>query len=312
VQQGKARRHERRPRSDPAGAGGRPESFRRLVERYQRPLLTLIRNLTPPGTDHEGVAQEVFLAAFRSLASFDPNRSAFSTWLFTFARGRCHNELARQRTGVGAEMPDVVDLRSPERAASEAEGEGAGRDVFRAGRQPEQFARQPHDRLRGPWRRARRRTVQVLASRDVDPVRRPDRISTDLIQNPQAAPPGGLRLDDLANLSWPVAARGERLGGGPVQHAWLTEVESLPGPSAANFATPHPGSGTTPRIFAACRAVRAYAPVSPDPVQPPSALPSCQSKLTKLLIGPKSAVFGTCLLRLGPVTRPAAGGMLNF
>src|SRR6202034_4103878 len=58
------------------------ESFRRLVERYQRPLLTLIRNLTPPDTDHEGVAQEVFLAAFRSLASFDPKRSAFSTWLF--------------------------------------------------------------------------------------------------------------------------------------------------------------------------------------------------------------------------------------
>ncbi len=161
------------------------ESFRRLVERYQRPLLTLIRNLTPPDTDHEGVAQEVFLAAFRFLASFEPNRSAFSTWLFTIARNRCRNELARRRPVVGAEMPDVVDLRSPERAASEAEGEGAGRDVFRARRQPERFARQPHDRLRGPWRRAwrrtRRRTVQVLANRDVDPVRRPDRISNYLI-----------------------------------------------------------------------------------------------------------------------------------
>src|ERR1700679_2714534 len=164
------------------------ESFRRLVERYQRPLLTLIRNLTLPDTDHEGVSQEVFLAAFRALASFDPNRSAFSTWLFTIARNRCRNELARRRPVVAAEMPDVVDLRSPERAASEAEGEGTGRDVFRAGRQPEQFARQPHDRLRGPWRRARRRTVQVLASRDVDPVRRPDRISTYSVQPPSALP----------------------------------------------------------------------------------------------------------------------------
>src|ERR1700679_2518719 len=97
------------------------ESFCRLVERYQRPLLTLIRNLTPPGTDHEGVAQEGFLAAFRSLASFDPNRSAFSTCLFTIARNRCRIELARRRPVVGAELPDVVDLRSPERAASEAE-----------------------------------------------------------------------------------------------------------------------------------------------------------------------------------------------
>ena len=54
------------------------------IERV-RPLLTLIRNLTPPDSDHEGDAQEVFLAVFRSLASFDPKRSAFSTWLFTIA-----------------------------------------------------------------------------------------------------------------------------------------------------------------------------------------------------------------------------------
>src|SRR5262245_57543928 len=97
------------------------ESFRPLVERYQRPLLTLVRNLTPPSTDHEGVAQEVFLAAFRCLASFDPKRSAFSTWLFTIARNRCRNELARRRPVVGAELPEVVDLRAPEQAASEAE-----------------------------------------------------------------------------------------------------------------------------------------------------------------------------------------------
>src|SRR5688572_33024820 len=83
------------------------ESFRRLVERYQRPLWTLVRNLTPPGTDHEGVAQEVFLAAFRRLASFDPKRAAFSTWLFTVARNRCRNDFARRRPVAAAELPDT-------------------------------------------------------------------------------------------------------------------------------------------------------------------------------------------------------------
>jgi RNA polymerase sigma-70 factor (ECF subfamily) len=97
------------------------ESFRRLVERYQRPLLKLVRNLTPPDIDHEGVAQEVFLAAFRALGSFDPKKSAFSTWLFTIARNRCWNELNRRRPVAGVELPEVFDLRSPERAASEAE-----------------------------------------------------------------------------------------------------------------------------------------------------------------------------------------------
>ena len=100
---------------------GDVDSFRRLVERYQRPLWTMVRNLTPHSIDHEGVAQEVFLAAFRCLASYDPKRSAFSTWLFTIARHRCSNELARRRPGTCAELPDVADLRSPERAASEAE-----------------------------------------------------------------------------------------------------------------------------------------------------------------------------------------------
>jgi RNA polymerase sigma-70 factor (ECF subfamily) len=100
---------------------GDVESFRYLVERYQRPLWTMVRNLAPPHTDHEGVAQEVFLASFRGLASFDPKRSAFSTWLFTIARNRCRNELARRRPVVGAELPEVVDLRSPEQAATEVE-----------------------------------------------------------------------------------------------------------------------------------------------------------------------------------------------
>jgi RNA polymerase sigma-70 factor, ECF subfamily len=88
------------------------ESFRRLVERYQRPLLTLIRNLTAPDTDDERVAQEVFLAAFRSLASFDPKRSAFSTWLFTVAHNRCRNELARRRDfGSNLTTPFITSWR---------------------------------------------------------------------------------------------------------------------------------------------------------------------------------------------------------
>ena len=100
---------------------GDVESFRHLVERYQRPLLALCRNLTPPDTDHEGVAQDVFLAAFRRLAWFDPKRAAFSTWLFTIARNHCRNELARRRPVVAAELPEVADLRTPDRVASEAE-----------------------------------------------------------------------------------------------------------------------------------------------------------------------------------------------
>jgi RNA polymerase sigma-70 factor (ECF subfamily) len=39
----------------------------------------------------------VFLAAYRDLASFDPARSLFSTWLFTIARNKSLNALKKRR-----------------------------------------------------------------------------------------------------------------------------------------------------------------------------------------------------------------------
>jgi RNA polymerase sigma-70 factor, ECF subfamily len=100
---------------------GDVESFRSLVDRYQRPLFSLIRNLAPAGADYEDLAQDVFLAAFRNLASFDPNRAAFSTWLFTIARNRCRNELSRRRPVSGDTLPERIDPRAPDQDAAEAE-----------------------------------------------------------------------------------------------------------------------------------------------------------------------------------------------
>ena len=49
--------------------------------------------------------------------------------------------------------------------------------------------------------------------------------------------------------SWrPAVARGERIGGGPVHHAGLTEPKRLAGPSAPSLATPHAEFDLTPRI----------------------------------------------------------------
>jgi RNA polymerase sigma-70 factor (ECF subfamily) len=71
--------------------------FRSLVERYQRPVMSMIRHLTGLTTDCEDIAQEVFLSAFRNLKSFDPERSRFSTWLFMIARNKSINALRRNR-----------------------------------------------------------------------------------------------------------------------------------------------------------------------------------------------------------------------
>jgi RNA polymerase sigma-70 factor, ECF subfamily len=76
---------------------GETEAFRLLVERYQRPLFAMIRNLLTNPADCEDIAQEAFLAAYVHLGSYDDAESRFSTWLFTIARNRCFNEAKRRK-----------------------------------------------------------------------------------------------------------------------------------------------------------------------------------------------------------------------
>ena len=100
---------------------GDVESFRILVERYERPLFCLVRNLVPDRVECEDVAQEVFLTAYTRLRSYDPDRSAFSTWLLAIARNKCFNVLKKKRPCSAGELPEQVDLRTPDRAVVEDE-----------------------------------------------------------------------------------------------------------------------------------------------------------------------------------------------
>jgi RNA polymerase sigma-70 factor (ECF subfamily) len=101
--------------------GGDVESFRLLVEKYQGPLFCFIRNVIADAHDAEDVAQEVFLAAYGSLAAYDPDRAAFSTWLFTIARNRCRNARKKRRPIVPDELPEGAELRTPDAELAEAE-----------------------------------------------------------------------------------------------------------------------------------------------------------------------------------------------
>jgi len=77
---------------------GDSAEFRWIVERYQQPVMSIVRHLAGESTDCEDIAQEVFLSAFRHLKSFDVQRSRFSTWLFTIARNKSMNALRDRRT----------------------------------------------------------------------------------------------------------------------------------------------------------------------------------------------------------------------
>lgn len=83
---------------------GDVESFRGLVERHQRRVYGFVRSLMRRSPDAEDLVQEVFVAAFRKLSSFDAEQSQFSTWLLTIARNRCLNHLKRSTVATSAEI----------------------------------------------------------------------------------------------------------------------------------------------------------------------------------------------------------------
>lgn len=100
---------------------GDTQAFRLLVSRHERVVFGFVTNLVRNLADAEDISQEVFVAAFTHLDSFDPKRAKFSTWLLTIARNRCCNFLKR-RSRTTVELGELVcDAASPEMEATDRE-----------------------------------------------------------------------------------------------------------------------------------------------------------------------------------------------
>jgi RNA polymerase sigma-70 factor, ECF subfamily len=100
---------------------GDTEAFRVLVERYQGPIVRIVRNLVGSGWGCEDLAQEVFLAAYANLRTYDAAKSRFSTWLFTIARNKCVNAFKKKRPATVRELPERADWTGPVEDVARAE-----------------------------------------------------------------------------------------------------------------------------------------------------------------------------------------------
>ena len=93
---------------------GSVNDYRVLVERHQDAIYRFVQSLVSHRHEAEDITQEVFLAAYKNLASFDPDRALFTTWLFTIARNRAINHLKRCRIPSGIEsMSEPIDVHAP-------------------------------------------------------------------------------------------------------------------------------------------------------------------------------------------------------
>jgi RNA polymerase sigma-70 factor (ECF subfamily) len=101
--------------------GGDQEAFGVLVSRHARSILSVTSRMLGPAADAEDVAQDTFVAAFKSLASFQFD-AKFSTWLYRIAVNKCTDALRARRPTVsldeagddGQTAWETVDEETPQ------------------------------------------------------------------------------------------------------------------------------------------------------------------------------------------------------
>lgn len=86
--------------------GDLPE-YRILVERYQKPVYSMMLRLTGSVMTAEDLTQDVFTRAYEKLHTFRTGRRFFP-WLYTIAVNRCRDHLRRKkiRQNLFSEEPD--------------------------------------------------------------------------------------------------------------------------------------------------------------------------------------------------------------
>ncbi|MEO1366378.1 MAG: sigma-70 family RNA polymerase sigma factor [Acidobacteriota bacterium] len=99
---------------------GSAEAYRGLVERFQRPVLSLIARMVGDLSLAEDLAQESFVRAFDRLHTFDGGRK-FSSWLFKIAHNRTLDHLRLKKPDTVALEPTGGDGESFEVLEAPAE-----------------------------------------------------------------------------------------------------------------------------------------------------------------------------------------------
>lgn len=102
-------------------------AFRAVVAQYQRPLFGFLGRMGLSQGHAEEIAQETFIRAWKQLASYQPHKAEFSTWLYTIARNLALHELERasyqREQSAGDALPEQAceQLQPPEVLAQQQE-----------------------------------------------------------------------------------------------------------------------------------------------------------------------------------------------
>ena len=101
---------------------GSQDAYREIVDRYQRPIYSLVIRMVRDPSTAEDLAQDVFCKAFKALGSFDHSRK-FSSWLFKIAHNTAIDHLRKRRVStVSLEIEDT-EMNDPLRSYADPNAE---------------------------------------------------------------------------------------------------------------------------------------------------------------------------------------------
>src|SRR5205823_12579742 len=65
---------------------GDASAWEEIVRQFNRRIYNICYRFTGSPDDAEDLTQEVFIRMYRTLASYDPSKGAFTTWITTMSR----------------------------------------------------------------------------------------------------------------------------------------------------------------------------------------------------------------------------------
>jgi RNA polymerase sigma-70 factor, ECF subfamily len=110
---------------------GSEKAYRELLDRYQRPVFSLIYRMVRDRELSEDLAQETFVKVFNHLERFNP-KYKFSSWVFKIASNLAIDTLRKRG-------PELVSLDGSRNASSAEEMEATRITVESGDENPEEF-----------------------------------------------------------------------------------------------------------------------------------------------------------------------------
>jgi RNA polymerase sigma-70 factor (ECF subfamily) len=91
---------------------GEEEAFRRLYERYRRPVYTVACRIIMDPEEARDATQEIFITVYRSLALWSPQRARFLPWLRRVATNRAIDYWRIRRRRAELQLNEISETRS--------------------------------------------------------------------------------------------------------------------------------------------------------------------------------------------------------